>query len=728
MKNSIERKNSKLNSINKVNFSILKSNKIINQIPKLYQKKKVTYILKTIPLQNNSSIKKDEKYSKNIFELTNYKNFYKKTKIIKGKYINNTINKSNISTLNTTTNNINNRKKTLSFTLNILNDLSNTINNNLLDINKNKIYHNKNHSYNIELKKKIIKNEKDDDTNVNELINEETEEKIPVHISNYKGGLKGNIRNWGIYKTEFKEVKKVSKIKIKYKFKYKILSNGIKKKLLYEDKNNTIYINNEKKNNLEIIDYKNDNLLTSPNDIIKYKQLNFDQPFKCIKNSHSNKNFEKNVVKKFPKLINFNFPNSILKKNKNYYINTTNNEKTIRNEEKENIFKNYYEIKKKYIKTDENISHKENKIALNINKLNIKTEKQNKIFKLIHSYTIKRHKNNTNICNYYKFIHQNINNINKKIFKLNLSDIVFDIINIKVKHYIENFLDNKSLMKLSSLNKIFYKNFRYAVYNRYYEFILIDINNKENIKQIIKSLLKYSCHKLKNKSKDEIKKIYKSFNYKSNYNESIIKDIARTFPQDIAFKKNSLGYYKLFNILTAYSNYNEQIGYAQGLNFISAVGLSLFNEEEEVFIFLDGLLNRFRLEKFIGINNNNLVNNLKYFSNILNKYVPDIISFFYSKSVNHEFFSTNWILTLFTNCMNRNCLIIIWCFMIIFGWKFFYCLTIELLKFYKEDIFLTEEKELNSKMKNLLNCDKFEQNLNLIIKNTLQLMKNSISL
>ena len=92
-------------------------------------------------------------------------------------------------------------------------------------------------------------------------------------------------------------------------------------------------------------------------------------------------------------------------------------------------------------------------------------------------------------------------------------------------------------MKLSSLNKIFYKNFRYAVYNRYYEFILIDINNKENIKQIIKSLLKYSCHKLKNKSKDEIKKIYKSFNYKSNYNESIIKDIARTFPQDIAFNR-----------------------------------------------------------------------------------------------------------------------------------------------------------------------------------------------
>ena len=160
---------------------------------------------------------------------------------------------------------------------------------------------------------------------------------------------------------------------------------------------------------------------------------------------------------------------------------------------------------------------------------------------------------------------------------------------------------------------------------------------------------------------------------------------------------------------------------------MSAIGLSLFDKEEEVFVFLDGLINRFELDKYMGINNKNLVKNLKYFSNVLNKYIPEIISFFEKKMVNHEFFSTNWILTLFSNCMNKDCLVIIWSFMIIFGWKFFYCFTIELLKFYKDDILKMKENELNYKMKYLLNNDKYEKNVNLIIKNTLQLMKNCIS-
>ena len=283
-------------------------------------------------------------------------------------------------------------------------------------------------------------------------------------------------------------------------------------------------------------------------------------------------------------------------------------------------------------------------------------------------------------------------------------------------------------MSFSSLNKDYYKNFRYVLYNKYYNYIILgEKYNKDNINKIIKSLLKYSCNKLKNKSKEEIEQIYKSFNYKSVYNESIIKDLTRTFPNDKTFNKNSLRYYKLYNILTVYSNFNKQIGYAQGLNFMSAIGLCLFDKEQEVFVFLDGLINRFELGKYISINNN-LINNLKYFSNILHKYVDDIISFFDNKLVNHEFFSTNWILTLFSNCMNKNCLVVIWSFMIIFGWKFFYCFTIELLKFNKGDILKTEEKELNFKMKNLLNNDKFEKNLNLIIKNTFQLMKNRISL
>ena len=620
------------------------------------------------------------------------------------------------------------------------------------------------------------KNENEEDINIIDIINDETEEKIPVHISNYNGGIKGDNRDWGLSKTYAKgdNNNKSEKNKIKYnnltyyhnnndkKFKYQSICEDIKKKLLYEEKKKTNINNNNKEINIdnEKKNYLNSNILTSPdiNNMNKIKKLNFDQPFRCIKMSNSNENIKKRRINQIPKLT-IDLNNSKNSNNNFLYINLQNKEIFPRKIEKEGNNKfllNYsYENKKLFNQREGNDSNKgnilfryNNKINININnnfihshsvtnknhhnKTKMKNEKYNKNGKdnkIISSYTIKRHKNNINLYKFTKLIrHTNFNkDKNNAKININLSDIIFGIKYIKFKHYIENYLDTKSLLVLSSLNKDFYKNFRNIIYNKFYDKIILDSNSKENINQIIKSLLKYSGYKLKNKSKEEIDQIYNSFNYKSIYNEHIIKDLTRTFPNDSTFNKNSLNYYKLFNILTTYSNFNKQIGYAQGLNFISAIGLSLFDTEKEVFVFLDGLLNRFELIKYMGINNN-LVKNLKYFSYILNKYASDIIAFFETKLVNHEFFSTNWIITLFSNCMHKESLVIIWCFMIIFGWKFFYCFTVESLKFYKDDILKTEEKELNSKMKYLLNNDKFDKNINLIIKNTFQLMKNCISL
>ena len=773
-KNSVDEKNSNINEIKNKdkkqnNRYFININNINNPIiPRLYQRKKVSYISKSINRNNSASIKKYEKCkiykTNNIFKSTYYVNLKNKNNEIKYKYTNNkSTNKSNINTTNTTLNNTNNNTS-LNCTNN--NSLINIISKNLYKNNKNKkhMYIKRNISQIIN-DKNNNKNETDDDTNINDLNNEETEEKIPVHISNYNG-LKGNNRDWGLSKTYSKGQNKSSKEKSKYNdntyihknidnnYKYKTLCADVKKKLYYDDKKK---VSNIKEINVEKKNFKI-NIFTSPNinNWNRIKQLNFDQPFRYHKMSNSIENMKNKRINGIPKL-KIDLTNFKFKKNNGLYINTISNEISERGIGKERIkllsinsydnkninnpsLENSFNIFNKDVNKKENLSPNINNIKVKKNyfqnnkysniKIKTKSDRFYKNDKIICSYTIKRHKNTKNIYNYIKLIHQSNNNNdkNKRKTKNNLSDLIFSIKNIKFKHYIENFLDTKSLMILSSINKIYYKNFRYIIYNKYYDKIILDANKKENINQILKSLLKYSSIKLKNKSKEEISQIYKSFNYKSIYNEHIIKDLTRTFPNDTTFNKNSLGYYKLFNLLTVYSNFNKQIGYAQGLNFLSAIGLSLFDTEQEAFVFLDGLLNRFDLVKYMGINNNNLVQNLKYFSNILNKYVSEIISFFESKLVNHEFFSTNWILTLFSNCMNRNCLIIIWCFMIIFGWKFFYCFTIESLNIFKDDIIITEEKELNFKMKNLLSNDKFEKNMNRIIECTFQLMKNCISL
>lgn len=319
----------------------------------------------------------------------------------------------------------------------------------------------------------------------------------------------------------------------------------------------------------------------------------------------------------------------------------------------------------------------------------------------------------------------NINNI----FSLIKSKSYFNIISNNYEYLFTKYLDNKSLLLLSSTNKIMFKNIRIILYRIVYEKLLTKrIDPKENFtKKILYSLFNHSSNKLKFRNKIQLKTKYNYYNYKSPFNDKIKQDLNRTFPQDASFNTNS-NYKKLYNILTCYSNYNKLIGYTQGLNFIVATCMFLFETEEEIFLFLDCLINRFNLEKYISIENKNLYENYNYFSNLLNKYIPDIIEYFEVKQLNHCFFSIGWMLTLFSNSMKRKYLIKTWCFMILFGWKFFYCLVIQILSFYRKEILSKEENKLSDYMKTIINDDNFCNNYNSIIKKTLCFMNDNIVL
>ena len=161
---------------------------------------------------------------------------------------------------------------------------------------------------------------------------------------------------------------------------------------------------------------------------------------------------------------------------------------------------------------------------------------------------------------------------------------------------------------------------------------------------------------------------------------------------------------------------------------MAATCIYLFKNEEKLFIFLDGLINRFKLNNLLCINNQTLITKLKYLSQILNKFCPEFVNHLSSKFVNHEFFSTGWLLTLFSNSMERSKLFICWCFMVIFGWKFFYSFVVELLLFYKESLLKISESKLSLKMKEILKGKQFIKDFNEIIKKTLTFMSNNFAL
>ena len=311
------------------------------------------------------------------------------------------------------------------------------------------------------------------------------------------------------------------------------------------------------------------------------------------------------------------------------------------------------------------------------------------------------------------------NNINHKI---NL----YNIINYnKKKNQLLYFLDLKSIMVLSSINRQFYINLRIIFYINVYNKIF---SNKNNYVEKIKlSMFKYASNEIKS-NKSKLKEKYESYNNKKSiYEDLIIKDINRTFPYEPNFK-SSPKFSKLYNLLTRYSNYNKNIGYAQGLNFIFAKGMEYFEKEEEVFLFLDGIINLFKIENFMGENNSNLTLYIKKYSNIISKHIPDLIKHLEKNLLTHDFFSTGWILTLFSNSMNSKNLLVIWCFMIVFGWKFFYCFVIQILLFYKSDIYKTSENNLSKKMKKLLKEERFNNDIKKIISDSLYFMSQNIVL
>ena len=292
--------------------------------------------------------------------------------------------------------------------------------------------------------------------------------------------------------------------------------------------------------------------------------------------------------------------------------------------------------------------------------------------------------------------------------------------NDKIMNIILLYLNNNDIFNLSLVNHLCFKITIKRILKIIMNKIITNINNKKLIEKIWNiELLKYSnFHYMKNF--DIIYKRYKQFSNK--YDNDIIKDLLRTFPNDVSFHKGSEYYNKLFNILKAYSNYNSEIGYAQGMNFIVAKLIIFFKNEKKSFIYLDSLFNKLNMENVIGISNN-LENKMKIVQFLLKKLCPDIIKYLERKKINHEIFTASWFITLFSkNFKFDNILMVIWNFSIIFGWKFIFLFSISVIIIFKDKYFDLDLYEFTQYMKNIFIFEHFKKKFNDIMKLTFYYM------
>ncbi|XP_062575397.1 rab GTPase-activating protein 1-like isoform X4 [Saccostrea cucullata] len=152
------------------------------------------------------------------------------------------------------------------------------------------------------------------------------------------------------------------------------------------------------------------------------------------------------------------------------------------------------------------------------------------------------------------------------------------------------------------------------------------------------------CH-----DNSELMEAYRILITKDSPTEGVIqRDINRTFPAHTFFKQSGgLGQDSLYRICKAYSVYDEEIGYVQGLSFLSAA-LLLHMPEEQAFAVLVKICFDYELRDLFkqGFE----VLHLKFYQleRLMQDLMSDLFEHFTEMGLEIHMFASQWFLTLFT--------------------------------------------------------------------------------
>ncbi|XP_054717998.1 rab GTPase-activating protein 1-like [Uloborus diversus] len=152
------------------------------------------------------------------------------------------------------------------------------------------------------------------------------------------------------------------------------------------------------------------------------------------------------------------------------------------------------------------------------------------------------------------------------------------------------------------------------------------------------------CHDHK-----QIVDTYKSLSNKdSSFENIIMRDINRTFPAHELFnEKNGTGQESLLKICKAYSIYDPEVGYCQGLSFLIAALLLHMPEEQAFGVFMKIMFDYSTRDMF---RNGFEQLHLKFFQlqKLMEDQLPELASHFEDLGIEVHMFASQWFLTLFT--------------------------------------------------------------------------------
>ncbi|KAG0577573.1 hypothetical protein KC19_5G165400 [Ceratodon purpureus] len=131
----------------------------------------------------------------------------------------------------------------------------------------------------------------------------------------------------------------------------------------------------------------------------------------------------------------------------------------------------------------------------------------------------------------------------------------------------------------------------------------------------------------------------------------IIRDISRTFPSHVFFQqRHGPGQRALYNILKAYSVYDRDVGYVQGMGFLAGL-LLLYMSEEDAFWLLVALLKgavHAPMEGLYLVGLPLVQQYLFQFERLVKELVPKVGAHFEEEMINPSMYASQWFITVFS--------------------------------------------------------------------------------
>ncbi|KAG9322745.1 hypothetical protein KVV02_005433 [Mortierella alpina] len=166
--------------------------------------------------------------------------------------------------------------------------------------------------------------------------------------------------------------------------------------------------------------------------------------------------------------------------------------------------------------------------------------------------------------------------------------------------------------------------------------------------------------------------------------EQIDLDIPRTMHGHIMFRmRYGPGQCALFRVLKAYSNYNAQVGYCQGMASVVATMLTFF-DEEKTFVLLAQMFERYNLNDLVIPGFPALFEAFYIQEELTKLYAPKVFQALTTMGIQTAGYASRWYITLYSaGVVPYRTLLRIWDIFLLEGFDWLYFVALALLKYYE---------------------------------------------